>query len=195
MRNFNAVSPIMERIVTRRVIFLLLLLILVGWIESRAFLNGLFARKTLDSAIGELVPLSRGSVRTDVDIVLVRFQIHALLLGLLVDVFGSADALNILYGYLALLVTLVAIPPPLPTAGWLLMTAPKGQTTWSTSGRATLPKPSSPLVDSSQDAHRTSDADPDDTEGVDMEEVARTAHGNWRYKSPGGQYGQDAKFD
>lgn len=65
----------------------------------------------------------------------------------------------------------------------------------SNSGGSATPSDALSTVDSSQDAHRTSEVDPGDMEGVDMEEVARTAHENWRYKSPGQEYGQHAKFD
>lgn len=66
----------------------------------------------------------------------------------------------------------------------------------SNSGGSVTPSHAFSTVDSSQDGtQRTSEVDSGDPEGIDMEEVARTAHGNWRYKSPGGEYGQDANFD
>ncbi|KAF2687910.1 cation efflux protein [Lentithecium fluviatile CBS 122367] len=82
-----------------------------------------------------------------------RWTIGALLLGMFADTYNCADEAGILLGYLAFIASVFAIPPPLPTAGWILMTGAKSQDAWitHTSGRASLPKPSSPLVNTPQD--------------------------------------------
>ncbi|KAF2240849.1 cation efflux protein [Trematosphaeria pertusa] len=79
-----------------------------------------------------------------------RATCGVLLLTVLIDALGSPDAAGTLVGYLALAASIFAIPPPLPTAGWFLHTDPRSQDSWA-SGRASLPKPSSPLVGSSED--------------------------------------------
>lgn len=81
----------------------------------------------------------------------------ALLIAVFVHAYLSVDAAGIVLGYLALAISLFAIPPPLPTAGWSLMTGSQGQNGWATqtSGRASLPKPSSTLVGTPQDANLT----------------------------------------
>ena len=81
----------------------------------------------------------------------------ALVLAVCVHAYLSVDAAGIVLGYLALAISLFAIPPPLPTAGWFLMTGSQNQNGWATqtSGRASLPKPSSPLVSTPRDANLT----------------------------------------
>lgn len=73
---------------------------------------------------------------------------------MLLDVFSSLDTSGTLFGYLALTTSVLAMPPPLPTAGWSLVTGLKGQNDlWSTQGsaRLSLPKPSSPLINTPED--------------------------------------------
>jgi zinc transporter 5/7 len=76
----------------------------------------------------------------------------ALCVGMLADVATSANVTGSLIGYMALLVSLLLVPPPLPTAGWSLMTGPKSQDSYMSQkpSRASLPKPSSPLVNSTE---------------------------------------------
>ena len=77
-----------------------------------------------------------------------------MLLALCLDVFNSADASRTLIGYLTLAISVLAMPPPLPAAGWSLVTGLKSQhELWGTqgSGRLSLPKPSSPLIHTSED--------------------------------------------
>ncbi|KAI4714014.1 hypothetical protein J4E89_001464 [Alternaria sp. Ai002NY15] len=76
----------------------------------------------------------------------------ALLMSMSADMFTSGNVTGSLVGYLALLVSLLLVPPPLPTAGWSLMTGPKSQDSYMTQkpSRASLPKPSSPLVNSTE---------------------------------------------
>lgn len=75
----------------------------------------------------------------------------SILLGLVVDLYSATNAAGILLGYLAVGAFIAAISPPLPTTGWLLMTGTQSQT----SGRASLPKPSSPLINTAQDTFLT----------------------------------------
>jgi zinc transporter 5/7 len=75
-------------------------------------------------------------------------------LTMLLDVFFSTASSAALLGYFALTTSIVAMPPPLPTAGWSLVTGFKGQNeSWSTQGsaRLSLPKPSSPLINTPED--------------------------------------------
>ncbi|KAI4678451.1 uncharacterized protein J4E84_008706 [Alternaria hordeiaustralica] len=76
----------------------------------------------------------------------------ALLMSMSADIFTSGNVTGSLVGYLALLVSLLLVPPPLPTAGWSLMTGPKSQDSYMTQkpSRASLPKPSSSLVNSTE---------------------------------------------
>ncbi|KAF2640245.1 cation efflux protein [Massarina eburnea CBS 473.64] len=74
----------------------------------------------------------------------------SILLVSVADVFASVDAIGTLFGYLALATSIAAVPLPLPTAGWFLMTKPKSQDAWN-SARASLPKPSSPLINTPRD--------------------------------------------
>jgi zinc transporter 5/7 len=82
-----------------------------------------------------------------------KWTCGAILLGVFADTYNCADEAGVLLGYLALVASMFAIPPPLPTAGWFLMTGAKPKDAWitHTSGRASLPKPSSPLVHTPQD--------------------------------------------
>jgi zinc transporter 5/7 len=75
-------------------------------------------------------------------------------LAMLSDVFYSTTTSEVVLGYLALTISILAMPPPLPTAGWSLVTGLKGQNDlWSTRGsaRLSLPKPSSPLINTPED--------------------------------------------
>ena len=86
-----------------------------------------------------------------------RKATHAcLLLAMVVHAYTSADA-GVILGYIALATSIFAIPPPLPTTGWFLMTNSQDQNGWTTqsSGRASLPKPSSTLVNTPQDTNLT----------------------------------------
>lgn len=82
-----------------------------------------------------------------------KWTCGAILLGLFADVYNCAEEAAIILGYLALIASMFAIPPPLPTAGWFLMTGAKPKDAWitHTSGRVSLPKPSSPLVNTPQE--------------------------------------------
>jgi zinc transporter 5/7 len=77
----------------------------------------------------------------------------ALCVGIFADaaVFGYTTATVL--GYSALLTSILLVPPPLPTAGFSLITGAQTQNSYSTKGsvRASLPKPSSPLVSTSED--------------------------------------------
>jgi zinc transporter 5/7 len=74
----------------------------------------------------------------------------AITLAMVADVMISHTATHPLLGYASLLVSMFLVPPPLPTAGWSLIMGSQGQTSYVAqgSGRASLPKPSSPLIDS-----------------------------------------------
>jgi zinc transporter 5/7 len=76
----------------------------------------------------------------------------ALFLAMTADIVTSGNITGSLIGHLALLVSLLLVPPPLPTAGWSLMTGTKSQDSYMSqkSSRASLPKPSSPLVNSTE---------------------------------------------
>jgi len=82
-----------------------------------------------------------------------KWTCGAILLGVLADTYNCVEEAGILLGYLALIASMFAIPPPLPTAGWTIMTGAKSQDAWitHTSGRASLPKPSSPLINTPRD--------------------------------------------
>ncbi|KAJ4323244.1 putative zinc transporter msc2 [Neodidymelliopsis sp. IMI 364377] len=60
---------------------------------------------------------------------------------------------SVFFGYSVLLTSILAIPPPLPTAGWSLMTGSQTQDSYISKGstRASLPKASSPLISTSED--------------------------------------------
>lgn len=76
----------------------------------------------------------------------------ALFLAMLADVMTSESTSNLLVGYTALLGSLFWVPPPLPTAAWSLMTNPQNQDSFTSQRplRASLPKPSSPLINTSE---------------------------------------------
>lgn len=80
----------------------------------------------------------------------------SLCLFVLVHSLTGTDSAGVLLGFIALAVSIFAIPLPLPTTGWFLMTS-QSQNGWTTntSTRATLPKPSSPLVSTLLDADLT----------------------------------------
>lgn len=73
----------------------------------------------------------------------------ALLIAMVLHVLISASKRGALLGHIALAISVVAIPPPLPTAGWSLMTGLSSVKTLS--ARASLPKPSSPLISTAED--------------------------------------------
>jgi zinc transporter 5/7 len=75
----------------------------------------------------------------------------AILLIFIADMLTSGDAIGTLFGYLALVTSMAAVPLPLPTAGWFIMTKPYQDWNTQNSTRASLPKPSSPLVNTPQD--------------------------------------------
>ena len=68
-------------------------------------------------------------------------------LAMIADIVASGNT-NTLIGYAALLLSMFLVPPPLPTAGWSLMTGTQSQGSYMSQKplRASLPKPSSPLV-------------------------------------------------
>ncbi|KAF2029918.1 hypothetical protein EK21DRAFT_100829 [Setomelanomma holmii] len=70
--------------------------------------------------------------------------------GTLLDVLVSQSPAASMLGWSFLLTSVFLVPPPLPTAGWSLIMGSQGQTSYVTQsdGRASLPKPSSPLIDS-----------------------------------------------
>jgi zinc transporter 5/7 len=72
----------------------------------------------------------------------------AVALAMVADSIVVGSASHPLLGYSSLVTSIFLVPPPLPTAGWSLIMGSQGQTSYVTqdSGRATLPKPSSPLV-------------------------------------------------
>lgn len=86
-----------------------------------------------------------------------RATYASLLSVLLLHTYFSTDVAGVVLGYIALGLTLFVFPPPLPTIGWFLMTGSKSQNGWTdqSSGRASLPKPSSPLVSTPQDTNLT----------------------------------------
>lgn len=90
-----------------------------------------------------------------------------LLLGLLCDFLNfSANMRALILGHLALATSVLAFPPPLPTADWSLLTISRGasglksatsEISWDApaSTRLSLPKPSSPLISSPEDTKLT----------------------------------------
>lgn len=77
-----------------------------------------------------------------------RTTFAVLLIGTIVDVFAWGHPACALLGYGALFTSIFAAPPPLPTAGWSLITGSQNQDSYMGKGsaRASLPKPSSPLI-------------------------------------------------
>jgi zinc transporter 5/7 len=76
-----------------------------------------------------------------------------LLFVMLADTFITGNIMRSLIGYGSLLASMFLVPPPLPTSGWSLIMGSHGETSYITagSGRASLPKPSSPLINSFED--------------------------------------------
>jgi zinc transporter 5/7 len=76
----------------------------------------------------------------------------SLCLAMLADIVLSENRSNLLVGYAALLVSIFLTPPPLPTAAWSLMTNSQNQNSFTTQRplRASLPKPSSPLINTAE---------------------------------------------
>ena len=70
-----------------------------------------------------------------------------LALGMLLDVSTCLSRRGATLGYMALYASVLAVPPPLPTTGWFLATG-KGN---GASARLSLPKPSSQLINTSED--------------------------------------------
>lgn len=73
----------------------------------------------------------------------------ALLTAMVLHVLNSASRWGALLGHVALATSILALPPPLPTAGWSLMTGLRSVNTLS--ARASLPKPLSPLMSTAED--------------------------------------------
>ncbi|KAF2267364.1 hypothetical protein CC78DRAFT_558830 [Lojkania enalia] len=76
-----------------------------------------------------------------------KATIGTVLLVLLLDVLNSSEHPGTLLGHLALTTSILAIPPPLPMTGWSLKTDLKT----GTDSRMSLPRASSPLVNTHQD--------------------------------------------
>jgi zinc transporter 5/7 len=81
-----------------------------------------------------------------------KFTCGALLSGMVADVMTSRNMAGSLVGHAALLLSMLLVPPPLPTAGWSIMTEPQHQDSYMSqkSSRASLPKPSSPLINTTE---------------------------------------------
>ena len=77
----------------------------------------------------------------------------ALLIGIVADLAVWGHPACALLGYSALFASIVVTPPPLPTSGWSLITGNQPQNSYTTKGsaRASLPKPSSSLMGTSED--------------------------------------------
>jgi len=77
----------------------------------------------------------------------------AVALAMVADSLAVGSASHPLGGYSSLFMSIFLVPPPLPTAGWSLIMGSQGQTSYASegSGRASLPKPHSPLISSFED--------------------------------------------
>ena len=73
-----------------------------------------------------------------------------LLLGSIADAINSGNITTTLLGHGALLVSILLVPPPLPTAGWSIRTKSESEASYINQDppRTSLPKPISPLVNS-----------------------------------------------
>ena len=73
-----------------------------------------------------------------------------LLLGLIAQNLSLGNTTGTFLGHCALLVSILLIPPPLPLAGWSIKTGGQNEDSYinQTPSRASLPKPSSSLIDS-----------------------------------------------
>ncbi|KAJ8107656.1 hypothetical protein OPT61_g8714 [Boeremia exigua] len=82
-----------------------------------------------------------------------RTTFAVLVLGAVADVAVWGHPACALLGYGALFTSIFVAPPPLPAAGWSLITRNQTRNSYVSrdSSRASLPKPSSPLVSSPQD--------------------------------------------
>ena len=82
-----------------------------------------------------------------------RTTFAVLLIGTVVDVVAWGHPACALLGYGALFTSIFVAPPPLPTAGWSLITGSQTQDSYMVKGsaRASLPKPSSPLISTAKD--------------------------------------------
>lgn len=80
----------------------------------------------------------------------------ALVVAMVVRSFTAAETTGVILGCIALVLSIVAIPPPLPITGWSLLTS-QTQNGWTaqTATRASLPKQSSPLISTSLDTDLT----------------------------------------
>ncbi|KAF1835631.1 cation efflux protein [Decorospora gaudefroyi] len=76
----------------------------------------------------------------------------ALFLGVMADILISGNTNASLMGHAALLTSILLLPPPLPTTGWSIMTGSQAQDPYTShkSSRALLPKPSSPLINTTE---------------------------------------------
>ncbi|KAH7356318.1 cation efflux family-domain-containing protein [Pyrenochaeta sp. MPI-SDFR-AT-0127] len=74
----------------------------------------------------------------------------ALLVAIIADVASSWNTTSALLGHGALLTAIIFVPPPLPMAAWSIRTGSQNENSYINQGssRASLPKPSSPLVNS-----------------------------------------------
>ncbi|KAF1357934.1 cation efflux protein [Lizonia empirigonia] len=83
-----------------------------------------------------------------------RTTLVVLVMGIIMDVTVWGHPACALLGYGALFTSIFAAPPPLPSAGWSLITGSQTQDSYIAKGytRASLPKPSSPLISTSDDA-------------------------------------------
>jgi zinc transporter 5/7 len=75
-----------------------------------------------------------------------------LLLSIIADSATSGHTTSSLMGHAALLLSMLLVPPPLPMAGWSIMTEPQSQDSYmgQKPSRALLPKPSSRLINTTE---------------------------------------------
>jgi zinc transporter 5/7 len=73
-------------------------------------------------------------------------------LAVIADIMTSGNTTSSLLGYAALLLSMLLVPPPLPTAGWSIVTEPQSQSSYMSQkpSRASLPKPSSLLINTTE---------------------------------------------
>lgn len=76
-----------------------------------------------------------------------------LLLMVCLEIFKSTSKMGSIMGYVALTTSVLIVPPPLPTTGWFLKTR-SGSANGSV-GRASLPKPTSPLTSTAAESSLT----------------------------------------
>ncbi|KAH6644000.1 cation efflux family-domain-containing protein [Boeremia exigua] len=82
-----------------------------------------------------------------------RTTLAVLVLGTIIDLAIWGHPVCALLGYGALFTSIFAAPPPLPTAGWSLITGNQSQNSYISkeATRTSLPKPTSPLVKTPED--------------------------------------------